>query len=264
MTMGDNLWGWQNINGSPYLTCALLAPWPHGFFTRAFHPQLPEVLVNYLDSQGIALRVKQVHGDVTLTATEISQTPAAPDSVHPPADGIISDAPHQGVWVASADCTPVLIGDLASKRVAAVHAGWRGTKARIVPKTIDRFLALGSEQKDLRIALGPAIAGEVYQVDPWVALEVGQSVPAVQRLATEAQQWDYLSTMANPPVLPDEEPEKCRLDVRRINQLQMLDLGLAPEQIAVAPHCTFQMEELFFSYRRTHTKEVQWSGIVSR
>lgn len=103
----------------------------------------------------------------------------------------------------------------------------------------------------------------MYQVDPWVALEVGQSVQAVQKLATEEQQWDHLSTMVNPPVLPDAEPEKYRLDVRRINQLQLLELGFAQEQIAVAPHCTFQMEELFFSYRRTHTKEVQWSGIVS-
>ncbi|MCT0253940.1 MULTISPECIES: peptidoglycan editing factor PgeF [unclassified Synechocystis] len=263
MTMGENLWAWQTADGIPYLTCTLLAPWPHGFFTRGFYPRLPEVLINYLDPQGTAFRVKQVHGDVSLTAREISQTPAAPNSVHPPADGVISDAPHQGVWVASADCTPVLIGDVITKRVAAVHAGWRGTKAKIVPKTIDKFLALGSELKDLRIALGPAIAGEVYQVDPWVALGVSQSLEVVQRLPTEERQWDYLYTIPNPPVLPDGEPEKCRLDVRRVNQLQLLELGLTPAQVAVAPHCTFQGEELFFSYRRTHTKEVQWSGIVS-
>ncbi|MEM6715611.1 MAG: laccase domain-containing protein, partial [Cyanobacteria bacterium P01_C01_bin.147] len=36
-----------------------------------------------------------------------------------------------------------------------------------------------------------------------------------------------------------------------------------PEQLATAPHCTFQEPERFFSYRRTREKKVQWSGIVS-
>lgn len=258
-----DLWSWQGAADLPYLSCALLEDWPHGFFTRAFYPQLPEVLVTYLDRQAEAFRVKQVHGDLALTPTEISQLPPAPDSNYPPADGVISDGPKQGVWVASADCTPVLIGDVASKQVAAVHAGWRGTAARIVPKTVEKFVHAGSNLANLRIALGPAIAGEVYQVDPWVALEVGQSLRAVQALGDEQAQWRYLEQCPQPPLLPDPEPQKYRLDVRRINQLQLLELGLNQEQMAIAPCCTFQDQEHFFSYRRTHTKEVQWSGIVS-
>ena len=35
------------------------------------------------------------------------------------------------------------------------------------------------------------------------------------------------------------------------------------EQIAIAPYCTFQTPEHFFSYRREQQKKVQWSGIVS-
>ncbi len=38
----------------------------------------------------------------------------------------MSEQPLQAVWVASADCTPVLIGDVKTGRVAALHAGWRG------------------------------------------------------------------------------------------------------------------------------------------
>lgn len=261
--MQGHLWQWQNEDKLPYLTCSLLKPWPHGFFTKGFYPQLPEVLVNYLDPKARAFRVKQVHGDVILTPTEIGQLPPATGSHHPPADAVISDGTKQGVWVASADCTPVLIADVVTKQVAAIHAGWRGTGARIVPKTIEKFISSGSDLRDLRIVMGPAIAGEVYQVDPWVALEVGQSLNLVQNLKEEWEQWDYLYQLANPPVLPDLEPEKCRLDVRRINQLQLLELGIALEQMAIAPYCTFQNEDYFFSYRRTHTKEVQWSGIVS-
>lgn len=261
--MQADLWFWQEAQGLPYLCCELLADWQHGFFTRGFYPQLPAVLVKHLDNQAEAFRVKQVHGDRILTPTEIAQLPPAPDSHHPPADAVISDAPLQGVWVASADCTPVLIGDIETGQVAAIHAGWRGTAARIVPKTVAKFQQAGSELSHLRIALGPAIAGEVYQVDPPVALQVGQSLTAVQQFSDPDAQWDYLYHATDPPVLPDPEPDKCRLDVRRINALQLLELGIHPDQLAIAPYCTFQTPQRFFSYRRTHTKEVQWSGIVS-
>jgi copper oxidase (laccase) domain-containing protein len=46
--------------------------------------------------------------------------------------------------------------------------------------------------------------------------------------------------------------------------LQLLHLGLSPEQVAIAPYCTYQTPEHFFSYRRERLKQVQWSGIVSR
>jgi hypothetical protein len=32
---------------------------------------------------------------------------------------------------------------------------------------------------------------------------------------------------------------------------------------AIAPYCTYQTPEYFFSYRREKQKKVQWSGIVS-
>ncbi|MGL5034819.1 MAG: peptidoglycan editing factor PgeF, partial [Microcystaceae cyanobacterium] len=182
------------------------------------------------------------------------------DEIFPPADAVITELEDQVVWVASADCTPVLIGDLVTGRVAAIHAGWRGTAQSIVPKTIERFLAMGSQLPDLRIALGPAIAGEVYQVNLEVAAEVGASV-LLNSSPTEIL--SQLSQLAKPPFLPDSEPEKIRLDVRRINELQLENLGITAEQIAIAPHCTYQEPDRFFSYRRTQEKKVQWSGIVS-
>ncbi|MEN8445060.1 MAG: laccase domain-containing protein, partial [Cyanobacteria bacterium J06555_13] len=65
------------------------------------------------------------------------------------------------------------------------------------------------------------------------------------------------------PILNDEHPEKVRLDVRRINLMQLEQMGLDAQQIAIAPHCTYQDPDNFFSYRRTHEKKVQWAGIVS-
>ncbi|MEM8605400.1 MAG: peptidoglycan editing factor PgeF, partial [Cyanobacteria bacterium P01_H01_bin.121] len=172
----------------------------------------------------------------------------------------------ESVWVCSADCSPVLIADLATGQVAAIHAGWRGTAVRIVPEAIAQLQAQGSQLENLRVAIGPAIAGTVYQVAEEVALQVAQSISpnAVARSQAPDALFAQLQALEQPALHVDPEPGKARLDVRRINALQLEALGLQPEQIVIAPHCTYQDPEHFFSYRRTHEKKVQWSGIVSR
>ena len=64
-------------------------------------------------------------------------------------------------------------------------------------------------------------------------------------------------------MLRDTETGKVSLDVRQLNALQMEQLGFSVEHVAIAPYCTFQTPEHFFSYRREKEKKVQWSGIVS-
>jgi polyphenol oxidase len=263
--MEKNLWQWQIWNNLPYLTCSLLDGWQHGFFTQDFYPRLPEELVIVLDPQATVYRVKQVHGDRVLTPTEIHHVMSQGESedVLPPADAVLSEQSQQAVWVASADCTPVLIGDIVTGRVSAIHAGWRGTAQRIVPKAIDRFLEWGSRLENLRFVMGPAIAGEVYQVDRSVGAEVGASL-FISETKPPAEILSTLQALPTPPILPDADPDKVRLDVRQINFLQLAQLGIKPENIAIAPECTYQNPDRFFSYRRTHEKKVQWSGIVSR
>jgi YfiH family protein len=260
-------WHWQNWQGLPYLTCSLLEEWRHGFFTQQFWSRAPETeLTKVLHEDASGYRLKQVHGNAVLTpgeiATQLQQAPldGEDNSNWALADGLMSEQPLQAVWVASADCTPVLIADRQTGHVAAVHAGWRGTAAKIVPQAINRLLAGGSKLADLRIAMGPAIAGEVYQVSKQTAVEVGASIFNYE----DADKMIHaLQAVTNPPVLPDEKPGHVRLDVRRVNYLQMEMMGISGEQIAIAPYCTYQTPEHFFSYRRDNLKKVQWSGIVS-
>jgi polyphenol oxidase len=267
-------WTWQPWQETAYLTCSLLAPWPHGFFTRQTWPQTPQELTGAIDSQAKVFRVKQVHGNRVLSAAEILQHPMPTPSqepTFPEADGLYSsDRPHEAVWVCSADCTPVLIADAKTGQVAAVHAGWRGTAACIVPVAIAKLQASGSQLKDLRVAMGPAIAGEVYQVTNAVAAEVGQSILNLEDrpFQDEDQKHQYvvqtLIQHPTPPVFADEKEGHTRLDVRQVNAIQLQQLGLELGQIAIAPHCTYQDPERFFSYRRDSRRQVQWSGIVSQ
>lgn len=258
-------WQWRSWEGLPYLTCSLLDPWSHGFFTQQCSPQTPVQLVAALHPLAQVYRVKQVHGNTVLKTTDVSLVSGVGEESQPmvEADGLVAEGDCEAVWVCTADCVPVLIADAETGQVAAVHAGWRGTAAKIVPQAIAHLQAAGSQIPNLRVAMGPAIAGEVYQVSMEVATQLGTTIAPAGVPHTAREMLDFLSQLPNSPILPDPEPEKVRVDVRRLNALQLEQLGLKSEQVAIAPYCTYQEEAYFFSYRRDPNKKVQWSGIVS-
>ena len=253
-------WHWRTWDELPYLTCSLLEPWSHGFFTQQFWPRSPNELTEILQPTAQVYRAKQVHGNTVLSPSEIASLDLNDEA--PSADGLLTEQNNQAVWACSADCTPILIADAVTGQVAAVHAGWRGTALKIVLHAIARLQAQGSQLQNLRVAMGPAIAGEVYQVSEHVATEVGATVVALDPSDPSAL-LHALHQLPNSPLLTDPEPGRVRLDVRRINALQLEQLGIHAEQVAIAPYCTYQTPDRFFSYRRSGEKKAQWSGIVS-
>ena len=228
-------WQWHK----DFLTCDLLAEWRHGFFSKALHPQPPSVLHQYLAPKGTAKTVKQVHGVVIVPSVSVSDTEPTL------ADGLWSNEQDHSIWVCSADCVPVLIGDRRLGTVMAIHAGWRGTAGGILGVGLKILQAQGSRLPDLRIALGPAISGAVYQVTQ----EVANQVTAIlqQRVG----------------VTPDTKPNHCLLDIRAVQHQFLVEMGIAPNQIVIAPFCTYKNPEYFFSYRRGDLQKVQWSGIIA-
>jgi len=252
-------WQWRQTKGLSYLQCRLLEEFPHGFFTRHFVDHSLEALTQVLTPDATVYRTKQVHGKRVVTPLEIRREKVKLVA----ADALYSDQRKQALWVANADCTPALIADVKRQNVAAVHAGWRGTALSILPIAIARFLESKSQLSDLRVALGPAISGEVYQVDLEVAAQVGSSLFSADTDRSSEEILEQLWQLKDSPLQSDPEPKKVRLDVRRVNTLQLEKMGFHSEQIAVAPHCTYQEPAYFFSYRRRREKAVQWSGIIS-
>ncbi|MEO1427656.1 MAG: peptidoglycan editing factor PgeF [Cyanobacteria bacterium J06632_19] len=261
-------WHWHSWQELPYLSSSLLEQFPHGFFTQQFWSHNLEDMTKILHEEASYYRLKQVHGNKVLTPQEIEhliivggdEIEQVGEKTFAKADGLISEQPLQALWTASADCTPVLIGDIKTKQVAAVHAGWRGTVKKIVPQAISRMQSQGSQLQDLRIAMGPSIAGEVYQVSSDVASQLGSTlIPQEDEIAIIKG----LQEIDNSPLFSDTEPGKVRIDVRQVSALQLEQLGISPEQISLAPYCTYQNPENFFSHRRAKEGKVQWSGIVS-
>lgn len=114
------------------------------------------------------VQVHQVHGATVHAVRRGEPDHPGPADTH--ADAIVTDDPARLVAVRVADCAPVLLASRDGRVVAAVHAGWRGVVAGVLPATI-RVMREAFGAGDLRAAIGPCIGMERFQVGPEVARE---------------------------------------------------------------------------------------------
>jgi len=102
---------------------------------------------------------RQVHGtDVAVVKKPWKRADA------PEADALATAVPGVGLGVLTADCAPVLFADEKNKVIAAAHAGWRGALAGVLEATVETMRGLGSNPKDIAVAIGPCIAFNSYEV----------------------------------------------------------------------------------------------------
>ncbi len=136
------------------------------------------------------------------------------------ADALIENTPGNIVAVKTADCIPILLVDERRRAVAAVHAGWRGTAARIAPAAIaamrERF---GTRPEDLHAAIGPGIGACCYEVGPEVAAQFGAA-------------------------------ERRHIDLAEENRMQLVETGLPAEHVYRSDLCTMCRPAEFHSFRR--------------
>ena len=254
-------WTWISSYGGTFLQADLLNSFEHGFFTRQWQGRQPEELAGYLSAGVSVHRPQQVHSATVLAAS------AATGEPWPEADGLVSDAGGQSLWVCGADCTPVLIADPGSGQVASCHAGWRGVAGGILNAAIARLDDQGCRRQQLLVALGPAISAQAYQVDRPVVSAIARSLglDAGERERDTGEATGWISALLQAGVLQhDNQVERWRLDIRRAAVLQLQQLGIDPTRIAVCPLCTHSEPLLFHSWRRDQRKAVQWSAIVSQ
>lgn len=170
--------------------------------------------------RGTVYFLRQVHG------CEV----ATPPWTEPPsADGSITEEPGSILAIETADCLPVLIVDPVARRVAAAHAGWRGTAKEVAKRAVESLLDAGSRVDDLVAALGPSNGPCCYEVGPDVEEAFG----------AEGARF----------FVPGRSARK-HLDVAAANRAQLLDAGVRADRLDVLSLCTQCRPDLFFSYRR--------------
>ncbi len=133
------------------------------------------------------------------------------------------------IGISTADCVPILLFDAAHGAIAAVHAGWRGTVARIVEKTIAELsAAFGTKPSELKAVIGPCIMQESF--------EVGEEVVAA--FAAAGFDTRTICRLLPSPTLPKLTPH---IDLVAANTASLLyACGI----------CTYTHYARFFSARR--------------
>lgn len=155
-------------------------------------------------------------------------------------DAMVTQMEGVCIGVSTADCIPVLLYDERRRVIAAIHAGWRGTVARIVQTTVRVMqTTYGTQPEDLRAHIGPGISLDSFEVGQEVYdafQQAGFDMSLISRRYLKAE-----SAMAE---------ERWHLDLPVCNRLQMLAAGLRPEAITETAVCTYRHPDVFFSARR--------------
>ena len=130
--------------------------------------------------------------------------------------------------VSIADCTPILIYDAENRAVAAIHAGWRGTAAHIVAKTLTEMsIKYGTKGKNCYAFIGACISQPSFEVSDEVAINFNES----------QKYFDY-------------EKGRYFVDLKKANKDQLLAFGVLENNIEVSEHCTVLNNDLYFSHRK--------------
>ena len=104
----------------------------------------------------------------------------------PDTDAVITEKAGLCIAVKTADCIPVLLFDQRQHRIAAIHAGWRGTVGRIIEKTLQQ---MDSKAEDLHAIIGPGISLESFEVGDEVYEQFLQAEFPMQRLTKRYAKW---------------------------------------------------------------------------
>lgn len=159
------------------------------------------------------------------------------------ADAVITDRRGVLIGVKVADCVPVLLLDRRRLVAGAVHAGWRGTAAGILKKTVEKMGEhFSSSPKDIHVAIGPSIRGCCY--------EVGDDVAAAVKDGTGEGPYHVLRGGIR------------YIDLSSANMVQAVSSGIPGENIWKAMECTSCNPDRFYSYRRAGGATGRQGGFI--
>ena len=160
-------------------------------------------------------------------------------------DALYTRDPNLLLGILTADCVPVLVADTRTHAVAAFHAGWRGTLARIVERGIGTLRRdFGSRPEDLIAAIGPSIGACCFAVGEEVRHEFESQFAYAPSLFSEVydsdpirEKYPMLFLTARAPGHSNLGPQ-IHMDLWEANRRQLLDAGLRPSAITTIGHCT--------------------------
>ncbi len=141
-------------------------------------------------------------------------------------DALVTRTPGVLLGIVAADCAAVLLAGPGAGIVGACHAGWRGTAARVVIKTVKAMQRAGADPAHIRTYVSPCISAEHFEVGEEVAAQFKKSF--IRRGYSGA---------------------KPHVDLKAAIAEQLRQGGVPEAQIEVSDCCTFAESDDFFSHR---------------
>lgn len=184
------------------------------------------------------LSCHQVHG----TTVQVFRGGNWPEP-QPQGDAIVTDDPTVVAAVRVADCVPVLLASRAGRWVAAVHAGWRGVVAGVVPRTVETLVSLGVAADAILAAIGPSIGFEHFEVGPEVREQ-------------------FVAAFPDRSLVRPLDHGKAHLDLRGAIASQLRRAGVPWGAIDTTDRCTFRDADEFFSHRRDRAITGRMSAVI--
>ncbi len=186
---------------------------------------------SFLEPLGIDYRhlvaAEQTHGSTIacVSAADRGRGALTYDTAFRSTDAFITNEPCVPVSIFTADCLSVFIYDTKTHALGLVHAGWRGTAAGVVARTVlEMQRTFNADPKSMIVGLGPAIRRCCYQV---------------------GEEFNDFFTFGVYKV-----DDSYYLDLIETNTRQLLDSGVDRNRITDSGVCTACHAEDFFSYRR--------------
>ena len=149
-------------------------------------------------------------------------------------DGLVTNDPAVTLMALHADCGAVFLYDPTVKAVGLAHAGWKGTFHRIGSKLIEKMAAeFGSRPENLIAATGPCICFDCFEVDTELAQKFINEF-GYEKIAKKNSR----------------KKGKAYVDIEAALAIQLIEAGILPEKLSLMHLCTYERQDLFYSYRR--------------
>ena len=176
-------------------------------------------------------------------------------------DAVMTNIPGMCIGVSTADCIPVLLYDEEHHAAAAIHAGWRGTQARIVHKAVQEMrMAYQTDPTKLKAVIGPGISLDNFEVGDEVYTAFEQAAFDMSAIAEERIK---RNPNADDPAKAFERKWHINLPLANIQMLT--HNGVDEANIINTGICTFDNADNYFSARRLGIESGRiYTGIIIR
>lgn len=148
-------------------------------------------------------------------------------------DALVTASSGVCIGVNTADCVPIALADVEHGVVAIVHAGWRGTVARIAKAAIEAMKRLGAATDAIHATMGASICEDCF--------EVGDEVP--QAFADADFNVDEIMHR-------NVVTGKAHISLQRANRQVLVEAGVNVKNIVLLEACSRCDSERYFSARR--------------